>query len=118
MDQADDDRFLRVDCDYEAEGLWDKRGRMVSADSVPVDQALRDRIKAWNAWYSDEAMPWRPDDRYNWELHRLNAEDIARCLKRSLGDWTIVALDLVVLPDLSLGPRLPFPGEHLIRSRD
>ncbi|HET8612265.1 MAG TPA: hypothetical protein VFL92_05815 [Sphingomonas sp.] len=109
------DQWLRVDCDYFAEGLWDERGRMISLSNVPISQPLRRRILAWQEWYDEKAEPEPCSTSYDWELHDLVRIDIARALKRELPDWTIVAGDILIRDDGSMGERVPYPGEHLLR---
>ncbi len=108
------DCWLRVDCDYGAEGLWDDRGRMISVAHIPISEALGKRILAWQEWHDEQAEPWSSNDLYDWNLHWRTATDIARCIKRELPDWTVVARDRLILGDGSLGRRIPFPGEHLL----
>jgi CYTH domain-containing protein len=84
---------------------------MIPVDMVPISQALRNRIRDWNAWYSKAARPWSKQDRYDYELHRLNAVDIARWVAAELPDWIIVAVDHRVDSDGNVWERVAFPGE-------
>ena len=109
--EACDLKFLRIDCDFEAEGLWNERGAMVPVDSAPLSRPLRDRIRAWNAWYSEAAQPWSQHDTFDYALNRQTAVDIARWVVRELPDWAIVALDYRVTPSGQVSERVPYPGE-------
>lgn len=111
------DKWLRVDCDYYAEGLWTPTGAMTSVFDVPIPEPLRQRILAWQAWFDESAVPWEAGNPYDWELHAATAYDIARCIKRTLPEWTVVALRRAINVDGSLGEVVPYPGEHLLAGR-
>ena len=111
------ERWLRVDCDYAAEGLWTPSGAAISVVNVPISGPLRDRLIAWQRWFDEAAAPWENGNAYDWDLHERIAIDIARCIKRELPDWTVVALRREINPDGSIGRLVPYPGEHLLGGR-
>ena len=104
--------FIRVECDFEAEGLWDERGAMYGLDSLPLSKALKARIMAWQEDYSAYAVPWSEKDSFDYAANKREAEAIARLVKAEMPDADVVALDRRVLADGSLGERVRYPGEH------
>lgn len=76
--------FIRVDPDFEADGLWDERGRMYRLDSMPLSRALRARIMAWQEDYSRHAVPWSDNDSFDYAASRREAEAIARLVKAEM----------------------------------
>jgi hypothetical protein len=104
--------FVRVDCDYGADGLWNEQGSLYDLESMPLDEALKARIKGWNEWFSATVRP-EGDDPYDWRLHRATAVDIARCIVRAQPLWCVVAIDRRIRADLSPGERVPLPGEPI-----
>lgn len=50
--------------------------------------------------------------------HRLEGEAIARLVKAELPDAEVIAFDRRVNADGSLGERVPYPGEHLLKRGD
>jgi hypothetical protein len=103
--------FVRVDCDFESDGLWDERGRMYDLESMPLSAPLKQHIRDWQRRFSAEAQPWLPDDKFDWEANKREGEVIARKVKAELPDWEVVADDRLILEDGSLGERVPYPGE-------
>lgn len=106
--------FVRVDCDYSAEGLWDERGTMFRIDSFPLSADLKARILRWQEHFTDHAKPWEAANAFDWEAHDAEGEAMAALVKQELPDWTVVAGDRLVLTDGSMGERVPFPGEALL----
>jgi hypothetical protein len=114
-DRSDESRcaetWVRVKCDWGAEGLWTTRGAMIPLDSLPLSAALKQRLLAWQAHFDEHAEPWEPDNKFDWDTHRATGIEIARALKAELPGWTVVADDRLVEADGTLGVRVPYPGE-------
>lgn len=108
-------RFIRVDCDWCAEGLWDERGRAFDVASFPLSAELGRRILAWQEKYDEEAQPWSPNDPFDWDAHYAEGIAIARLVKAELPDHEIAVGDRLVNADGSFGERVRHAGEHLAK---
>lgn len=87
------DTWVRILCDFAAEGVWNRDGSAGLVDDLPVSPSLKKRITAWQDTY--EAI-------YRWdrkpsiqELTSFAGEglEIARDVKRQLPHWTVVYFD-------------------------
>lgn len=85
------DCWVRIMCDFTANGVWNRAGACVSLEDLPVDEALRDRIRRWQAVYDDHDDHDGPD----LDVAPFSAEGlaIAQAVKRRLPDWTVVYHD-------------------------
>jgi hypothetical protein len=92
-------RFIRVECDWGAEGLWDERGVMYYVASFPLSEELQRRILAWQEKFTEEAEPWSPNDKFDWDGHYAERLAIARLVKEALPDYEIVTGDRIVNQD-------------------
>lgn len=100
-------KWVRVMCDYEADGVWDKEGCGVSADDLPVSAATRAQLRAWQHDYS-----MRCDDHHDPAVrvfdnaaHAAAGLPIAQAIKRELPDWTVIYFDWRNI-------RRPYSGEQ------
>ncbi|HVL29237.1 MAG TPA: hypothetical protein VM326_00785 [Sphingomicrobium sp.] len=107
--------FIRVECDFCADGLWDERGAAYSLDQFPLSDGLKRRIAAWQRTFDEEAVPWEEPEMPDWQGHQAEGEAIARLVKAEMPDADVVAFDRRVNEDGSLGERVPYPGEHLLK---
>ncbi len=101
--------FVRVDCDWGADGLWDERGAAYNLSAWPLSGPLRQRIRDWQDCF-DKREPW--EETFDQAAYRAEAEAIGRLIKQELPYVDVVAVDRRVLPDGSLGERVPFPGDR------
>jgi hypothetical protein len=85
-----DDKYLKVMCDFCAEGLWTKKGA-ISPYSLPLSNDLRERIVAWNWWYDLEYDS--EEQTMDMDAFTVEGLEIARQVKRELPDWTIIYSD-------------------------
>lgn len=84
------ERWVRVMCDFSAEGVWHRNGAAGSLDGLPLSEGLRTMILGWQAWYELSDM----SDAASAELFDVAAHAafglcIARMIKRELPAWTI-----------------------------
>ncbi|MFZ5735517.1 MAG: hypothetical protein ACOY6K_01365 [Pseudomonadota bacterium] len=100
------DRWVRIMCDYSAEGVWDKQGRSVSAEDLPVPSDIHRMLLGWQEWY--EAADSTDADRlpFDGAAHAAFGLYIARRVKRALPDWTVIYFDESKLPPRG-APDLP-----------
>lgn len=86
------DKWVRIMCDYSADGVWDSRGAACDAADLPVSSGTLAMIRGWQAWYEHAAssdMSHLFDD----AGHAAFGLFVARCVKRELPDWTVIYLD-------------------------
>lgn len=98
------DRWVRVLADMLADGVWDVGGIGRSCESLPISQALVDRIRAWQSWYDDAEFEDSccgecpsPEAESGRNVDAFSAEGLAisKGLKAELGPgWTVVYYDL------------------------
>ena len=93
------DKWVYIDAEFDAQGIWTKGGSACSAHDVPVSEDVVQRILEWQRRYNYEAPP--PFDREGYVWGSFDVEDfsrqgldIARALKTQLPDWTVVYFDL------------------------
>jgi hypothetical protein len=82
------ERWVRIMCDYSAEGVWHKDGSGDSAAELPVDAALIERILRWQAWY-ETAL----DENFDVDAFSAEGLAIAKAVKAALPEWTVVYFD-------------------------
>ena len=86
------ERWVLIMCDYTAEGVWDRRGRACAVDDLPVADNIRAMIRGWQEWY--EYSDLRPETCwFDLEAHAAFGLFIAKLVKQSLPDWTVVYFD-------------------------
>lgn len=97
VDSLATSKWVRVMCDYRCDGIWDHEGLSRSVEELPISDALKGRLLAWQAWFdilddqdteSQTAVPLA-----TWQNFVAAGLDIARNLKRELPDWTVVYFD-------------------------
>ncbi len=90
-------KWVRIMCDFSADGVWDRQGRAEDCDSLPVSEHLKEMIKGWQEWheFSDDEMG-NPDYQYFWDVKAFSVMGlcIARKVKTELPDWTVVYFDM------------------------
>lgn len=87
------DKWVRVMCDYCAEGIWDRQGASRSIDSFPAPEELKRRIMTWQAHYELRDIHEMPPVELDWEAFAAEGLLIAREIKRALPDWTVIYHD-------------------------
>lgn len=92
-----DDKWVRIMCDFCADGVWNRDGASISAEDVPISEALKARLAAWQEWYGRDCQDYMPPEERERHLDRkaFSAEGlkIARAIKSELLDWTIIYFD-------------------------
>src|SRR5687767_10881130 len=83
-----EERFVRIMCDYTAEGVWHKDGLGAAAE-LPVDATLIERILRWQAWFETALY----DDNFDDSAFAAEGLAIAKAVKDALPDWTVVYFD-------------------------
>lgn len=86
-------RWVRIMCDYCADGVWDRDGAGCMLHDLPASPGLLERIREWQNLYERKDCD---DLVIEWEhCHRFSEEGlaIARAVKAELPDWTVVYYD-------------------------
>lgn len=93
-------KWVRVMTDYGSDGLWNKSGAAVDAESLPVSDALKAQLAAWCERYEKSGFYLAPEDRQNASFdvvaHGNEGRVIARAIKAHLPDWTVIYYDEAV----------------------
>lgn len=91
-----DVKWLRIMCDYSAEGVWNHRGAATSLAAYPISDALAARILAWQNWYEcmlgDLTGAARWNDFFGMDFSEAGRM-LAQAVKQELPDWTVVYFD-------------------------
>jgi hypothetical protein len=112
-----DDKWVRVMCDYSADGLWAKDGCSVGPEELPVSDALKARLRAWQDAYETfegfETYMHAPVLRDSDECRYFAAEGlaIAKAIKQELPDWTVIYFDESRVRRRTEQPRTEFEYE-------
>lgn len=88
------DRWVRLEVDYEAYGVWNRDGIACSPDYLPVAAATVARIRAWQQTFDEATRGFEgvESDELDQKLlaHWIDGFDIANEVKAQLLDWTVV----------------------------
>jgi hypothetical protein len=91
------DKWVRIMCDFSADGVWARTGGAAMPEDLPVSVGLHKRIRAWQDWYERHA---RPDPEFSsappgFGIDAFSSEGlaIAKAVKAELPDWTVVYHD-------------------------
>ncbi|MBX7528556.1 hypothetical protein [Qipengyuania vesicularis] len=106
-----DFKFVRVNCDYCAEGVWSEDGGSMSIDSLPISRKLKSSILKWQCEF--ETVPYWLEERYiESDWYKLRQLNIARRLKYELPDYVVVAGMRLINDDLTVGEDVPYGGDN------
>ncbi len=86
-------KWVRIMCDYEANGVWDRAGRCCDLDDLPVSPELRRAIRAWQEWYELGCPGERFSRGFVSTAHAHMGLAIAIEVKVELPDWTVIYFD-------------------------
>lgn len=92
VDTLNREKWVRIMCDFTADGVWDKEGRSCHFDELPISTEIKTMIAGWQAWYehNDHSGMTRWFDA---RAHAAFGLFIARLVKRELPDWTVTYFD-------------------------
>jgi hypothetical protein len=94
-----EERWVRIMCDYSADGVWHKDGCGDDADQLPIEKTLIDRIRRWQDWYETGLR----DADFDVKAFSAEGLSIARAVKEFLPDWTVIYFDEAALAQASPG---------------
>jgi len=87
------DKYLKIMCDYTAEGVWTRRGA-TSPYLLPLSDELREKLVDWNGIF-DIGLE---ESGLTWEQFNAMGLDLAKQVKKELPDWTIYFYDEMAYP--------------------
>lgn len=99
----DDRPFVRVDCDFGADGLWDERGAAYTPELLELSPALAVALRAWQL-HHDEATTVISGNPFNEAEHDRIGRQIATLVQQERPDLRVV-----------YDGDEPYPGEHRLR---
>ncbi|WEK44739.1 MAG: hypothetical protein P0Y64_08140 [Candidatus Sphingomonas colombiensis] len=85
------DNFVRVDCDFMADGLWTRGGSALEPEALGLSPALCLALRAWQAHY--EELGWQvehEEPRFLFDLHDRIGRQIADLVRGERPDLHIV----------------------------
>ena len=90
MSNPQEDKWIRVMCDFAATGLWSKSGSLASLGDVPISPDTFFRLGVWQHWYESR----RHDEPIN-SLDKFVAYGlaIAKDIKAQLPEWVVIYHD-------------------------
>lgn len=108
------ERWIRIMCDYSADGVWDQNGYATSPDVLPTSIELMMHIYAWQAVYETLDPLDGPVDPDHFAQFVNEGFLIAIEMKRQLPDWTIIYHDESRASELGRisHARIKNPTEH------
>lgn len=91
------DRWVRIESDFGASGVWNRDGAACTPDWLPVAAATVAHIRAWQETYDDIMLVFERMDPSELEqkmrAHWSEGFVIAHAVKAELPDWTVVVGD-------------------------
>jgi hypothetical protein len=92
-------QFVRVDCDFDADGLWTKRGAALSPEDLGLSPGLCVALRAWQLHY-DETATVVSGNSFNYVAHERIGRELAALVRSERPDLHVV-----------YGGDEPYPGE-------
>jgi len=91
--QLEKERWIRVMCDFSADGVWNQDGLATSPEVLPISIELMVRIHTWQAVYETLDPMDGPVDPNDFVQFVHEGFLIAVEMKRQLPNWTIIYHD-------------------------
>lgn len=82
------EKWVRIMCDYCADGVWAKSGGGFDASELPISPGLLERLREWQRWY--ERRDCSDPDWLELDAFCTEGERIAHAVKAELPEWTVV----------------------------
>ncbi|MBF0480559.1 MAG: hypothetical protein HQK81_10800 [Desulfovibrionaceae bacterium] len=115
-----EDKYVRVMCDFCADGVWSKEGAICS-DELPITADLAEKLRDWNwlydLWYDDEDRSSWVADGFGPDEFTATGLELAKEIKRQLPDWEVVfhdemAWDRAAALEYKTGEKQDLDGER------
>lgn len=92
-----DEKWVRVMCDFSAEGVWAKDGAGISMDELPISREIKQRLLEWQEWFERDYENYLPPSQRTTNFDAAHFSrvglEIAKAIKAELPDWTVVYFD-------------------------
>lgn len=92
-----DEKWVRVMCDFSAEGVWAKDGAGIGMDELPISREIKQRLLEWQEWFERDNENYLPPSQRTttFDVAAFSKEglEIAKAIKAELPDWTVVYFD-------------------------
>lgn len=89
-----EERWVRIMCDFSAEGVWHQNGAAGSLDGLPLSVGLQAMIRGWQAWYElSDLSDAASTEVFDVATHAAFGLCISRMVERELPAWTVVYHD-------------------------
>ncbi|MBL0375285.1 hypothetical protein JJB09_25040 [Rhizobium sp. KVB221] len=87
-------KWIRVMCDYGADGVWDDDGVSRDPEALPLPPDLVGRILKWQEWYDQSCVDGvLPGDDFEMDAFVSEGLAIAQSVKVALPNWTVIYFD-------------------------
>jgi len=86
-------KWVRIMCDYAADGVWDDDGVACCPEDLPLPADLAARIHDWQAWYDRDCTDYLPVNGLDVISFSMVGLAIAQAVKIALPEWTVVYYD-------------------------
>lgn len=87
-----DDNFVRVMCDFNAGGLWNRQGSALTSEHLGLSPALSLALRAWQGHY-DEYEPGLSGQQFDWERFEETGRAICKLVQIERPDLNVVYRD-------------------------
>lgn len=91
------DKWVRVMCDFSAEGLWARDGASIGTDTLPISRKIKQRLLEWQEWFERDYEVYLPPSQRTttFDVIAFSKEglEIAKAIKAELPDWAVVYFD-------------------------
>ena len=101
------ERWVRLMCDYSAEGVWQRDGVAIAPEWLPIRPELALRIHRWQEFYEEVLGP---EDIHSDKVDAFAEEGLAIAIqvKQQLPDWTVIYHDERRSVQDHIGPGEPY----------
>ena len=83
-----DDKFVRVECDFGAWGLWNRQGAALRPEHLDLSPTLSLALRAWQGHY-DEYEPGLTGQCFDWERFEETGRAICKLVQLERPDLDI-----------------------------
>ncbi len=81
-------KWVRIMCDFCAEGVWNIEGESICANDLPIEDDLLARILRWQFNYDVKADD--SEGSFDFKLHDAEGLAVAYAVKLQLPEWTVI----------------------------
>lgn len=97
MDDFCKEKWVRIMCDFGAEGVWAKDGAAIGMDELPISREIKQRLLEWQEWFERDYENYLPPSQRTstFDVIAFSKEglEIAKAIKAELPDWAVIYFD-------------------------